>query len=149
MAVVFMNRLNGVINFACIGGDFSGKQISVRYLNKTWHEDQWARGSFSYLTREQFETQILGSIGIVHDAGRPVSAAIVCEVNANLSLERRPGGHVVNFLCTGIESHLRGWRRMDLLEQDRMFPTAQEEAEDSILDRLPGASDIGGSLSLA
>ncbi|MBK6616169.1 hypothetical protein [Ottowia sp.] len=142
MAVVFLNSFHGAANFVCIGGQFSGKQISVRFLNRTWHEQQWLSGTFRHLTREQFDAQILGAIGIVHASGQPVSAGLVCEINANLTIPPAPAkqarpSYLERDLCTGIQNPLGGWRRMDLIEQDRLFPCSIGEDDDSVMDSAP------------
>ena len=144
MSVIsFLNRHDGVNNFIALSGPLIGRRIAVRYLTAAWHNQAWFDGHFRHLTREQFEKDILGSIGIVHANGEPVSAGIVCRVNFELSFDRRPNGNVIDDLCTGSRDALGNWRRLTLLEQDQLFPTDdtfESLVEDKVVESLPAAA---------
>jgi len=138
--MLFVSRYLGISNFVCVAGSFRGHHVSVRYLNRQWHMDARLRGDFKHLTDEQFNDQVLGAIGIVHSAGQPVSASIVCEINANLAFDRHPPTNVVDDLTTGRQSHNGSWRSIDILEQDKLFPVSDEADEVDMLEAMPASN---------
>ena len=143
MSVInFLNRHNGLTNFFCLSGPFIGKMITVRSLNLAWHNAQFydPKGVFRHIPRQEFETDILASIGIVHTNGEPVPAGIVCRVNAELAYDRRSISNMVSDLDTGIRSPMGTWRRLSLIEQDQLFPThVEDDLEDLRIESLPAA----------
>lgn len=142
MSVInFMNRHHGVMNFFALSGPLIGRMITVRYLNRDWHLQNRAE-LFGHLTDAQFDSDILGSIGIVHASGQPVPAGIVCRIEAELAYERRSITRVVSNLCTGVSDAMGNWRRLTLLEQDSLFPTEDpsEALEDLRVEALPASA---------
>lgn len=137
MSVIFLSRHHGVANYVVVGGEFHGCPVSVRYLNRAWHLAARMRGEFSHLNDEQFRNHILSSIGIVHCAGKPVPAAIICEIDANLHYDRQGGQNVVPELFTGVQNVFGGFRRLSLVELDRLYPVSDDEAAgDELLETL-------------
>lgn len=137
--MLFVSRYLGIANFVCVAGPFRGHHISVRYLNRQWHIDARIRGDFKHLNDSQFNDQVLGAIGIVHSAGRPVPASIVCEINANLAFDRHPPTNVVDDLTTGRQSHNGAWRSINILEQDKLFPVSDDVDEVEMLESIPAS----------
>lgn len=129
MAVLFISQYLGVANFVCIGGSFHGNQVSIRYLNRQWHLDARIRGEFAHLNDEQFANHVLSSIGIVHFAGKPVPAGIICAVNAYLAYDRARSSNVVNEVFTGMQNFHGAFRRLSLVELDRLYPVSDPEDE--------------------
>jgi hypothetical protein len=110
MALLFLNRHLGVINFFVLAGLLAGRHVSVRYLSVAWHEHAWQQGVFAHLSRAEFERCILASIGVVHASGQSVPTSIVEEVNASLASERLLGTNVVDSLSTGSEDAYGAWQ---------------------------------------
>jgi hypothetical protein len=129
MAVMFISQHLGAANFVCIGGSFHGNHVSVRYLNRQWHLDARIRGQFAHLSDEQFANHVLTSIGIVHCAGRPVPAGIICAVNAHLSYDMSRSKNVVTEVFTGMQNLQGAFRRLSLVELERLFPVFDPEDE--------------------
>ena len=136
MSVIFVSRYLGVANFVCVGGNFHGNQVSVRYLNRQWHLDARLRGDFAHLDDTQFQNHVLSSIGIAHCAGKPVPAGILCAINANLAYDRRPPSNVVPEVFTGMQNFQGAFRRMSLVELDRIYPVSDPEDDSFELDEL-------------
>ena len=150
MAILFVSQHLGAANFVCIGGSFHGNQVSLRYLNRQWHLDARVRGDFAHLNDEQFANHVLSSIGIVHCAGKPVPAGIICAVNAHLAYDSSRSSNVVKEVFTGMQNFQGAFRRISLVELDRLYPVSDPDDEaDFSADLLADTVRISKSSALA
>lgn len=111
MAVIFLSRHDGVATFLC-DLPTGAEHVEVRYLDFVWHEQKRFGGAFDALPTEAYEHHVFDAIGIVHCGGLPVGSEVVAAIDADLNIDRRPGGRVVGHVCTGYRDDQGRWHRL-------------------------------------
>lgn len=119
MKVVLLQRQPGTASFVVMSGSLYARQVSVRYLDREYYEKRWADGMFPHYTREQFETNVLDEIGIVHNGFEEVPPDVVRAVWEELAIERAlTPERFAKYFTTGTYHQGQGWE----LSNVRAFP---------------------------
>lgn len=111
MKVVQLQRFNGTASFMVLFGALYSRQVTVRYMDRSFYETLFAEGRFGSYTREEFERNVLEEIGIVHCASQEVPPDVVRAVWDELFIERAQSPeHFCKYFTTGSYRQGEGWK---------------------------------------
>ena len=124
--VSFISMYRGEAHYEILGGPLHGSRARVRSMPEKFYQDDWRMGGPWNMTKDEYERDVVGSIGIVNVGGKPVPADVLAAVSAEYEVGRElaPNLHCSGPFCTGSWSEA-GWARQDAegaapVERDRM-----------------------------
>lgn len=110
MKVVLLQRQLGTASFMVLFGTMYSRQVTVRYMDRSFFESLWAQGKYPEYTRAEFERNVLDEIGIVHAAFKEVPPDVVRAVWEDLAIERSlTPDRFAKYFTSGTYAADKGW----------------------------------------